>query len=201
MSVAPGTPLRFLDSVQVPTPEQAARLYDLGYRGWAANLFGDGMPPEYLWTPADVKVVTDAGFEFLPIATVDWSLDQSGEALALGVVCAALACGVQGVVALDTEFQERGNPKINPTVDGFVRRVKAMHWEAVIYSGAAYVGPGVQWVPRWSAQSGTAGPEPVPPPGTAIQYAGGVTLEGVLVDLSVNAGVPFCETLPAVDVL
>ncbi len=193
----------FLDSVQVPTPEQAAKLYASGYRGWAANVFGDGVPADWLWTPEHVRTVTDAGFAFLPIATVDWSLDQTAEALAYGAVCAALRCGVIGVVALDTEYQERGNPKLTLTVDGFVRRVAAMHWTPVIYTGAAYAGSGVPWVPRWTAPSGTRGPVPSPPSG-AVQYAGGVTLEGVTVDVSANAasnGVPFGETLPAIDVV
>jgi hypothetical protein len=194
-------PAHFLDSVQVPTPEQAAKLYAQGYYGWAANVYGDGVPASELWTPADVRTVTDAGFQFLPIATVDWSLNQSAEELAYGAVCAAIRAGVVGVVALDTEYQERGNPKLTLTVDGFVRRVRAMHWTPVIYAGAAYYGTGVQWIPRWTAPSGSVGPVPTAPLGTAVQYAGGVSLEGVLVDLSVNAGVEFGETLPAVDVL
>ena len=76
-----------------------------------------------------------------------------------------------------------------------------MHWTPVIYCGAAYYGDGVQWIPRWTARSGAIGPIPTPPVGTAVQYAGGVVVESVLVDLSVNAGIEFATTLPAVDVL
>ncbi len=194
-------PQHFVDSVQVPTPEQAKAIYDAGYRGWAANVAGDGVPPNELWPPADVKVVTDAGLAFLPIATVNWSIDQTGKDLAYLAVCAALACGVVGVIALDTEAEERGNPRVNPTVDGFVRSTEAMGWIANIYAGAAYFGSGRLWLPRWSAPSGTLGMRPSPPPGGAIQYAGDIVTGGVTVDLSVSGGLPFAATLPAVDAL
>jgi hypothetical protein len=187
---------RFCDSIQVPTDEQLKQIADLGYTGWAANLVGDGVPPGYLWTEGDVDRVLKHEYEFLPIATVRWSMDQTAEQLVEALVKVCGRIGIYGAAALDTEYQERGNPHLRLTVEGFNRRLHELDWWSDIYAGAGFHGDGQLWLPSWTANAGTIGAQPPAPAfGQAHQWAGNVELAGVTVDLSVSAGLPFARTL------
>lgn len=190
---------RFLDSEQKPTPGQIdeikGQLPDVF--GWAANVCGDGVAPSALWTPDDIHVVLSKGLEFLPIASPDYAVDQTARSLVAELLSVCQEVGIWGAGAIDTEYQERGNPHVVPTVDGWGNHLRDEHCAPNVYGGAGYFGNCHQWVPAWTARAGELGPMPaLPPLGCARQYAGNISIAGVLVDVSISNGLPFACGCP-----
>jgi len=196
-----GLPIRLplmADSLQAPSADalnEICRLFPTLHT-WGGYVCGDGLASDELWRAEDVEVIFGKGLSFLPIAAPDWAVDQDAEVLAYELFAFMEELGVSdGAGALDTEYQERGNPRITATVNGFENHLRQVAFKPVIYGGAGYYGNAHQWLPAWTAPAGTLGPAPANPlPGNARQFAGDINFVGLEVDLSlVGSAFPVCS--------
>jgi hypothetical protein len=174
----------FVDSAAAPTLAQARNVKALGYTGWGGYMAG---ATPHIWTPAEVSVVLELGFSFLPIVVPPLDLSGLTRDLVTEGLAQMMRCGVDGALCLDTESVERDNPYLKTWVDAFLNHTRQAGLHPVIYDGGGYAGDGHLWLPDWTASAGTKGPKPASgwEPNGARQWAGNIELvSGILVDLS-----------------
>lgn len=170
-----------LDSFAQPTRAQAEELWAQGFRWWGFNIGGASAAD--IWALSTVNMLRELGYELLPIWVPALSMSGNAQADAQAAMAAARTYGCDGVIAVDTEQQTTGNPRLRPYLDIFEATVKAESWRLDVYAGAHYVPAGaVEWLPSWVPR-----PTDNAPGEGAQQWAGNAADAGMEVDENLAA--------------